>query len=306
MQIARNKQRKVSVLDVGEMADIEKAIKLSRRCILKNKYVKNLENTLNLRNLRTVGVPGDGNCFFHAVSHQLFGDISNQHLVRKAALDQVLSNPELYQDFLLNKDIDTFASILSEDREWTENHAIQATADAFGVLIEIINSNSERFAPVTVIPQRIPQNLIKKHIVLGHIDQIYFVSTEFNPPFQLNSWGGYSKKLRKNLINTCPLDGPLTWLVFMVHVFYKIRQLVFHEIKIFRELYEFYKNNEDIEAKLIWYQNFVGSFNSNGKDLDLFGSECEQFFEPLLKINLGKIIKVEKCNNFNCCREQNS
>ena len=124
MQIARNKRRKVSVLDVGEMADIEKAIKLSRRCISKNKYVKNLENTLNLRNLRTVGVPGDANCFFHAVSHQLFGDISNQHLFRKAALDQVLSNPELYQDFLLNKDTDTFASTLSEDREWAENHAI--------------------------------------------------------------------------------------------------------------------------------------------------------------------------------------
>ena len=172
--------------------------------------------------------------------------------------------------------------------------------------IEIINSNSEIFAPVTVIPQDIPQNLIKRHIVLDRIDQIQFVSTEFNPPFPLNSWGGYSKKMKRNLINTCPLDRPLTWLVFMVHVFDKMRQLVFHEIKIFRELYDFYKNNESIEAKLIWYQNFVGSFNSNGKDLDLFRSESEQFFEPLLKANLGKIMKIEKCNNSNCCREQKS
>ena len=141
-----------------------------------------------------------------------------------------------------------FASTLSEDREWADSHAIRATGDAFGVSIEIINSNSERFVPVTVIPQGIPQNLIKRHIVLGHIDEIHFVSTEFNPPFPLNSWGDYSKKLRRNLINTCPLDGPLTWLGFMVHVFDKIRQLVFHEIKI---LYDFYKNNESIEAKLI-------------------------------------------------------
>ena len=222
-------------------------------------------------------------------------------MVRQAALDQILSNPELYQEFLINKDIDTFASTLSEDREWADNHVIQATAHAFGVSIEIINSNSERFAPLTVIPQDIPKNLIKRHIVLGHIDQIHFVSTEFNPPFPLNSWGGYSKKLKRNFINTCPLDGPLTWLVFMVHEFDKIRQLVFHEIKIFRELYDFYKTNESIEAKLIWYQDFVGSFNSNGKDLDLFGRETEQFFEPLLKANLGKIIKIEKCNNSNCC-----
>ena len=128
-------------------------------------------------------------------------------MVRQAALDQVLSNPE---DFLVNKEIDTFALTLSEDREWADNHAIQATADAFGVSIKIINFNSERFAPVTVIRQGILQNVIKRHIVLGHIDQIHFVSTEFNPPFSLNSWGGYSEKLRKNFINTYPLDGPLT------------------------------------------------------------------------------------------------
>ena len=60
VQAARNKRRKVSVLDVGEMADIKKALKLSRRCISKNKYAKNLENTLNLPNLGIVDVP----CFF--------------------------------------------------------------------------------------------------------------------------------------------------------------------------------------------------------------------------------------------------
>ena len=157
-------------------------------------------------------------------------------MVRQAALDQVLSNPELYQDFLVNKDIGTFASTLSEDRGWTDNHNIQTTADAFGVSIEIINSNSERFSPVTVIPQGIPENLIRKNIVLGHIGHIHFVSTEFNPPFPLSFCGGFSKKLRRNFINTCPLDRPLTWLVFMAHVFDKIRQLVFHEIKILRDL----------------------------------------------------------------------
>ena len=47
-QTARNKRRKVSVLDVGEMADIEKAIKLSRRCISKNKYAKKLRNTFKI------------------------------------------------------------------------------------------------------------------------------------------------------------------------------------------------------------------------------------------------------------------
>ena len=204
VQTAGNKRKKVSIIDVREMVDIKKAIKLSRRFISKNKYAKNLENALNLRNLRIVDVPGDGNCFFHAVSHQLFGDISSQHLVRQAALDQVLNNPELYQDFLVNKDIGTFASTLSEDRGWTDNHNIQTTADAFGESIEIINSSSERFSPVTVIPQGIPENLIRKNIVLGHIGHIHFVSTEFNPPFPLCFSGGFSKKIEEKLYQYLP------------------------------------------------------------------------------------------------------
>ena len=66
---------------------------------------------------------------------------------------------------------------LSKDREWAHDHAIQAAADPFGVCIEIINSNSASFALVIFLLQEIPQNLvIKKHIILGHIDQVHFVS----------------------------------------------------------------------------------------------------------------------------------
>lgn len=96
----------------------------------------------------------------------------------------------------------------------------------------------------------------------------------------------------------------LPWVVFMIHVFDEIKEIIFHEIKIFRELYDFYKNNESIKATLIRYQNFLDIFNSNEKDLDLPGSESEWLFNPLLKTNLGKLIKMQKCNNFNCCREQ--
>ena len=46
--------------------------------------------------------------------------------------------------------------------------------------IEIINSNSASFAPETALPQEIPQNLVKKHITLRHIVQVYFVFKEFS------------------------------------------------------------------------------------------------------------------------------
>ena len=179
---------------------------------------------------------GDGNCFFRALSHQPFGDAESHQIVRQAATDQVLRNPELYTESLINNDIQHFVLSLSKDREWADNHAIQAAADAFGVSIEIINSNSVSFAPVTVLPQGIPQNLVNKRIILGHIDQVHFVSTEFNSPFPTNSWGGYSKRLRKRLINTCPLDGPLIWLVNCAYFLEKFRDLLFQEIFMFAEI----------------------------------------------------------------------
>ena len=79
--------------------------------------------------------------------------------------------------FLRNLRIVFVLVSLSKDREWAHNHAIQAAADPFGVCIEIIDSNSASFALVIFLPQEIPQNLvIKKHIILGHIDQVHFVS----------------------------------------------------------------------------------------------------------------------------------
>ena len=207
------KRKKTSILDIKENAEIEKVIRLSRRFVPKGANIENLEKKPLLRNSRIVDVLGDDNCFFRALSHQLFGDAESQQIVLQAATDQVLRNPELYTESLINNDIQHFALSLSKDREWADNHAIQAAADEFGVSIEIINSNSASFVPVTVLPQGIPQKLVKNRIILGHIDQVYFVSTEFNSPFPTNSWGGYSKRLRKRLINTCPLDGPLIWLV---------------------------------------------------------------------------------------------
>ena len=138
---------------------------------------------------------GNGNCFFRALSHQLFGEAESHQIVRQTATDQVLRNPEIYTESLINNDIQNFLLSLSKDREWADNHAIQAAADAFGVSIEIINSNSVSFAPVTVLPQGIPQNLVNKRIILGHIDQVHFVSTELNSSFSHKFLGRIFKKL---------------------------------------------------------------------------------------------------------------
>ena len=168
-------RKKNSILDNEGKAEIEKVIRLSRRFAPTGTNTENLEKLL-LRNLRIVYVLGDGKCFLRALSHQLFGDVESYQIFRQAAADQVLQNPELYNESLINNDIQHFVLSLSKDREWLDNHAVQAAADTFGVSIEILNSNSTSFATVTVLPQEIPQNLVKKHIILGHIDYVHFVS----------------------------------------------------------------------------------------------------------------------------------
>ena len=84
---------------------------------------------------------GDGNCFFRALSHQLFDDAESHQIVRQAATDQALQNPELYTESLINNDSQPFGLLLFKYREWADNHVIQGNADVFGVYIEIINFN---------------------------------------------------------------------------------------------------------------------------------------------------------------------
>ena len=226
------KRKKTSILDIEENAEIEKVIRLSRRFAPKGANTENLEKLL-LRNLRIVDVLGNSNCFFRALSHRLFGDAESHQIVRQAATDQVLRNPEIYTESLINNDI----SIFCYRYRRIENGQ---TITQFRQL-QMINSNSVSFAPVAVLPQGIPQNLVNKRIILGHIDQVHFVSTEFNSPFPTNSWGEYSKRLRKRLINTCPLDGPLTLLVNCAYFLEKFRDLLFQEIFTFEEIYNLYK-----------------------------------------------------------------
>ena len=187
------KRKKTSILDIEENAEIEKVIRLSRIFPPKGANIENLEKKLLLRNLRIVDVLGNGNYFFRALSHQLFGEAESHQIVRQTTTDQVLRNPEIYTESLINNDIQNFLLSLSKDREWPDNHAIQAAAD--GVSIKIINSNSVSFASVTVLPQGVPQNLVNKPIILGHIDQVHFVSTELNSPFSHKSLGRIFKKL---------------------------------------------------------------------------------------------------------------
>ena len=89
------KRKKTSILDIEENAEIKKVISLNRRFAPKGANTENLDKKLFLRNLRIVFVLRDGNCFFRALSRQLFGDVESHQIERRAAADQVFTKPRI-------------------------------------------------------------------------------------------------------------------------------------------------------------------------------------------------------------------
>ena len=88
--------------------------------------------------MKLVNVCGDGNCFFRAIAHQLYGDESQNQKVGEEAGQEIIKKSNRYRNFVVGS-FDKYVSNLSTDREWTDNAAIQATSKAFRTSIEILN-----------------------------------------------------------------------------------------------------------------------------------------------------------------------
>ena len=155
---------------------------------------------------------GDGNCFFRAIAHQLCYNESHHEQLRLSVVKEVIGNPERYQDFGTER-LDEYISSLSTKREWANKTAIQATANALGISIEIIN-DSAGIPSYTLISCEVDFITRHQYIILGYISNVHYVAREFQEPVAPASWGGWIPESSKGFVNTCPVDGPLTWLVY--------------------------------------------------------------------------------------------
>ena len=135
-----------------------------------------LQSRLAQQGLSTLDVGGAGDCFFRAVSHQLYGEPSYHMNIRCVGVQYMRTNPERFIESIAGDSWARYLADMSQQGTWAEALVIQAVADAFHLTINIVESN-ERFAPHTVIsPAAIPGHE-PTVINIGHVDELHYVST---------------------------------------------------------------------------------------------------------------------------------
>ena len=125
--------------------------------------------------LRPLDVGGAGDCFFRAVSHQLYGTATYHLQVRALGIEHLRYHPESFIESNIEYSWLEYLSNMSRQGTWCDNLIIQAVANALNCTIYIIES-AENFAESNVIN---PVNMQgrPRTIYIGHIDEIHYVST---------------------------------------------------------------------------------------------------------------------------------
>ena len=216
---------------------------------------------------------GDGNCFFWAIAHQLYGDESQHQKVREEAAQEVIKNSNRYRNFIAGN-FDKYVSNLSADREWADNAAIQATSNAFRISIEILN-DSERIPSYTILPFHEDYVASPQHVVVGYIGNVHYVSTEFHDPFPPAMWGGSIAGSSREFVNTCPVDCPLTWLVYSMALIEGFSHYIIEKLPILLKIFGSFQPGNNVKGKMLWYESQLKNFDKTRTNiLNMYRSEA--------------------------------
>ena len=100
-----------------------------------------LEQRLQHFQLRPLDVGGAGDCFFRAVSHQLYGDPSHHLAIRAAGIAYMRENPERFIENNTEYSWEQYLNSMSMQGTWCDGLIIQAVADQLNLRILIAESN---------------------------------------------------------------------------------------------------------------------------------------------------------------------
>ena len=134
-----------------------------------------LEQRLRCFQLRPFDVGGDGDCFFRAVSHQLYGDPEHHLQVRAAGIAYMRENPERFIESNTEMSWLEYLNNMSMQGTWGDAIIIQAVADQLKLKIVIAETN-EHFTEYSIV-QAVSSTQQLTEVYLGHIDEYHYVST---------------------------------------------------------------------------------------------------------------------------------
>ena len=109
-----------------------------------------LKNRLQQLGLRPLDVGGEGDCFFKAISHQLYGDCNHHFDVRIAGVEYMKENPERFIDGYVESSWTQYLASMSTLGTCCDHLVIQAVADVLKLKIYIVESD-ENFALFNII-----------------------------------------------------------------------------------------------------------------------------------------------------------
>jgi hypothetical protein len=134
-----------------------------------------LQQRLRRFQLRPFDVGGDGDCFFQAVSHQLYADPGRHFEVRPAGIAYMRDNPERFIESNTENSWLEYLNNMSMQGTWGDAMIIQAVADQLKLKITIAETH-EGFCEYSII-QPVSSTHQLTHVYLGHIDEYHYVST---------------------------------------------------------------------------------------------------------------------------------
>ncbi|KAG8460486.1 hypothetical protein KFE25_013136 [Diacronema lutheri] len=106
-------------------------------------------------------VTDDASCQFRAISDQLYGTEEHHDLVRAMAVEQLLTAPEQYVEFVLGRgdttSYDDYVQRMSLADQLGDHVTLQALADYLGIELFLVSSSEDdglqRVAPAAVAPE---------------------------------------------------------------------------------------------------------------------------------------------------------
>jgi len=154
-----------------------------------------LEFRLSQLGRAAIDVGGGGDCFFRAVSHQLYGNPNSHFYVRSVGIQYLVNHPDQFIESNTEHSWQGYLERMSCQGTWADAIIIQAVANCLNLSIHIAESNPT-LSPVTVVE---PVNVTSAlNIYIGHIGEFHYVSTVESRTLEIRDNSKQTKNVDEN------------------------------------------------------------------------------------------------------------